>query len=316
MSSKSYSQLTSMLSEVVSGSLDKKSAKTVMDTWNSRKEEVSKLLSSSAKTSSRKKKDPDAPKKPRSAYILFCSENRPKLQKKSPDLNTTQLTSKLGEMWKSVSDKDKARLNELAKKDKERYKSEMQNYTPPEGQEEDAPKKRGGKPKKERTGPKRPTSAYLYFCEAMRNKVKEENPDMSGKDITTELGKRWKSLSEKEKAPYNAKGEQDRARYAEEKGETTTETKKASKKPVETKEEKPKAKKASVDTPGYKAFRQEKTEELESEHPEWGSRKMTAEVNKAWNDLSEEDRAEYEKQAQDSKESDDESDVELEEESD
>jgi hypothetical protein len=306
-----------MLSEVVSGSLDKKSAKTVMDTWNSRKEEVSKLLSSSTKTSSRKKKDPDAPKKPRSAYILFCSENRPKLQKKSPDLNTTQLTSKLGELWKTVSEKDKIRFNELAKKDKERYESEMQNYTPPEGQEEDVPKKRGGKAKKERTGPKRPTSAYLYFCEAMRNKVKEENPDMSGKDITTELGKRWKSLSEKEKAPYLAKGEQDRARYAEEKGEAPADTGKASKKaPKKPLEEKPKAKKASVDTPGYKAFLQEKKEELESEHPEWGSRKMTAEVNKAWNELSEDDRAEYEKQAQESGESDDESDVELEEESD
>jgi TRAP-type C4-dicarboxylate transport system substrate-binding protein len=43
---------------------------------------------------------------------------------------------------------------------------------------------------------------------------------------------------------------------------------------------------------------------------------MTAEVNKAWNELSEDDRAEYEKQAQESGESDDESDVELEEESD
>ena len=319
MSSKSYSQLTSMLSEVVSSSLDKKSAKTVMDSWSEKKSEVSKLLSGSSKGSLRKKKDPNAPKKARSAYILFCSENRAKLQKKSPELNTTQLVSKLGEMWKSASDKEKAKFAELSKKDKERYEKEMENYSPPSDVEEEAPKKRG-KAKKERTGPKRPTSAYLYFCEDMRKTLKEKHPDMSGKDITTELGKRWKALSEKEKAPYVSKGDKDKARYAEEKGDSVpkkseskkSESKKSESKKTESKEQ-AKPKKVSTDTPGYKAFAEEKSEELEGEHPEWSKKKMTTEVNKAWGQLSDDDREEYEKQAG-KEESGDDSDVDLEDE--
>ena len=50
---------------------------------------------------------------------------------------------------------------------------------------------------------KRGPSAYNVFCKSERAVVKQENPEMSAKDIMSELGKRWKALSDEEKAVYN-----------------------------------------------------------------------------------------------------------------
>jgi ferredoxin-thioredoxin reductase catalytic subunit len=38
---------------------------------------------------------------------------------------------------------------------------------------------------------KRPKSKYIFFCEYVRNEIREEFPDMNIRDVTCELGKRW-----------------------------------------------------------------------------------------------------------------------------
>jgi len=42
--------------------------------------------------------------------------------------------------------------------------------------------------KEEKKKPKRPISAYIYFCKEKRPEVKEANPEMKATDITKELG--------------------------------------------------------------------------------------------------------------------------------
>lgn len=51
------------------------------------------------------KKDPNAPKKPLSAYMLWLQETRPSLKKKYPGASITELSKKAGEAWKGVTDK-------------------------------------------------------------------------------------------------------------------------------------------------------------------------------------------------------------------
>ena len=66
------------------------------------------MQSSEDKTSGKKKKakkDPNAPKKPLSAYMLWLQETRPSLKKKYPSASLTELTKKAGEVWKSITDK-------------------------------------------------------------------------------------------------------------------------------------------------------------------------------------------------------------------
>jgi len=57
----------------------------------------------------------------------------------------------------------------------------------------------------------------MFFCQEMRAKVKEENPDLSAKEITIKLGEMWKEIKETEEAEkYNQLAVLDKDRYKEE----------------------------------------------------------------------------------------------------
>ena len=49
-------------------------------------------------------------------------------------------------------------------------------------------------------GPKRPKSAYIFFCQDKRAEVKEANPDMKSTVITKELGMMWNKIKDTEDA--------------------------------------------------------------------------------------------------------------------
>ena len=53
-------------------------------------------------------------------------------------------------------------------------------------------------------GPKKPKkqTAYFNFSQVVRATIKAEHPEMTFGEISTETSKRWKALSEKEKAKY------------------------------------------------------------------------------------------------------------------
>jgi hypothetical protein len=69
-------------------------------------------------------KDPDAPKKPKSAYIFFVNSRLDKVRKTHPDWKMTEVMTSMGTEWKALSDKDKKPFNDLAAKDKKRYLDE------------------------------------------------------------------------------------------------------------------------------------------------------------------------------------------------
>ena len=64
--------------------------------------------------------------------------------------------------------------------------------------------------------PKRGKSSYLFYCEAQRPIVAAANPEARNKDIMTMLGQDWSKLSDKQKIPYEKKGNAEKARYVEE----------------------------------------------------------------------------------------------------
>jgi hypothetical protein len=149
-----------------------------VETWSS--PATQKLLKSALSGKKvRDQKKQDKPKKSKSAYLYFCDEERSKIKKENPDLSSTQITVLLGERWRNLKD-DSSRASELAfyeskaSVDNERYVKE----------------KGESKPKKEEK-PKRAKSAYLVFCEQTRPLVKKEMPNLSAKEIITELARRW-----------------------------------------------------------------------------------------------------------------------------
>jgi len=85
--------------------------------------------------------------------------------------------------------------------------------------------------------PKRGLSAYMFFANDNRDKVREENPGISfgmlllisftcfspsqltpyAGQVGKMLGDKWKALTEAERKPYDAKAAADKKRYEEEK---------------------------------------------------------------------------------------------------
>ncbi|KAK2085784.1 high mobility group box 3 [Saguinus oedipus] len=72
----------------------------------------------------KKKKDPNAPKRPPSGIFLFCSEFRPKSKSTNPGISIGDVAKKPGEMWNNLNDSEKAaRPKEKDEKDVADYKS-------------------------------------------------------------------------------------------------------------------------------------------------------------------------------------------------
>ena len=81
------------------------------------------------------KKDPNKPKRPKSAFLLFCDDERPKLiEKEKKDLkkgekfNLGVVQKKLGERWKKLSSKDKNKYEGEHEKIKEKYYDDITEY--------------------------------------------------------------------------------------------------------------------------------------------------------------------------------------------
>jgi len=81
------------------------------------------------------KKDANAPKHNKSAYIFFCEDHRAEVKAKYPDLKMTELSKKLGELWHSVSADEKKKCEKLAADDKKRYEKEKAAYDAKKGAE-------------------------------------------------------------------------------------------------------------------------------------------------------------------------------------
>ncbi|KAK2094235.1 High mobility group box 1 [Saguinus oedipus] len=76
----------------------------------------------------KKFKDPKAPKRPPSAFFLFCSEYRPKIKGEHPGLSIGDVAKKLGEMWNNTAADDKQPYEEKAAKLKEKYEKDIAAY--------------------------------------------------------------------------------------------------------------------------------------------------------------------------------------------
>merc|ERR1739848_528708 len=73
--------------------------------------------------------------------------------------------------------------------------------------------KKFGKKPKDKNAPKRASTAFFIFANEIRDQVKAENPDASIGEIGKILGEQWGSLSDSEKATYQAKSEKAKAAY-------------------------------------------------------------------------------------------------------
>ena len=85
-------------------------------------------------TGSRKKqRDPMAPKRNLSAYLLYQNAMRDQFKADNPGMTFGQLSKYTSHMYKSLTPEEKAQWEDRAIRDKERYTDEMKQYVPPHG---------------------------------------------------------------------------------------------------------------------------------------------------------------------------------------
>jgi hypothetical protein len=201
--------------------------------WKKYQSDLSALFKEK-KSKSPRKKDPNAPKRPMSAYMLFANANRDKVKNEKPELKFTEIASELGKRWKEVSEKDKKKYTDLAEKEKLRYKTEMESFEPTsdegvktkktkkeskketkkEAKKESKKESKKEEPKKEvkkKASVPKPKSAspavksktpYQNFCEQMQDAVAAENPELTKKEVKAELSKMWKQLPKNKQAEF------------------------------------------------------------------------------------------------------------------
>ncbi|XP_012626132.2 high mobility group protein B2 [Microcebus murinus] len=117
-----------------------------------------------------KKKDPNAPKRPPSAFFLFCSEHRPKIKSEHPGLSIGDTAKKLGEMWSEQSAKDKQPYEQKAAKLKEKYEKDIAAY------------RAKGKSEAGKKGPGRPTGSKKKNEPEDEEEEEEEEEDEDDDD--------------------------------------------------------------------------------------------------------------------------------------
>lgn len=76
----------------------------------------------------KKVKDPNAPKHPRNAYMIYCNEHRKRVSAEMKGASTTKVVSQMSAEWKKLTDADKAKYNAEAKKEREQYKVDKAKY--------------------------------------------------------------------------------------------------------------------------------------------------------------------------------------------
>jgi hypothetical protein len=70
-------------------------------------------------------KDPNAPKRPPTAYFMFMADERQKVALKG----VGEIVKEIGSRWNTLDGTRKKKYQEKASKEKERYEAEMKKYT-------------------------------------------------------------------------------------------------------------------------------------------------------------------------------------------
>jgi hypothetical protein len=228
--------------------------------------------SSGKKGSAKSKRDPNKPKKNKSAYLFFCQDKRATVKESlGDDAKNTEIVARLGELWNELKEESKnddelkehldAYLEQAAE-DKKRYVEEMANYEPSDESEDEKPvKKPAKKPAKK----------------AAKKVVEEEEEE--DPDATQPMAE---EVVEEE--------------VVEE--EVVEEEKPKRKLPKFVTEKKSSEKKSVKKLSAYTHFCQEHRAQVKEENPDFKATEVTKALSNMWKELDEEEKAEWKESAE------------------
>ena len=157
-------------------------------------------------------------KKPVSSYILFCQEKRGEFKNKDTEkkLNNKELTLQIAELWRGLTEDQKAPYTERARVAREAYKNSGVATTVPAPKPKREKKTAKAKPEvvattvpvpaakakreKAKTGPKR-LSGYNLYCKETFASAKTDGKTFT--EVSKVVSSKWKALSDADKKVWN-----------------------------------------------------------------------------------------------------------------
>ena len=126
------------------------------------------------------KKDPNAPKRPLTSFMLFSQKHREAIKAQNPDVSFGQIGKLLGQQWKAIGAEEKTEIEQQAATAKTTYAATHKTYMESDERKQweaammakfgqipgvKVKKTKAGAKKKKQKGPKRARGAYAYFMQ-------------------------------------------------------------------------------------------------------------------------------------------------------
>jgi len=170
-------------------------------------------------------KDPNAPKRPLSAYFLYMADIRAKTVKENPQASMTQMSGIIAGKWKKLSDSQKKPYEAKAAKAKAAYQKKMEKYKNSAAYKKfqdsnQVPtlvknickkfnivcKKRNPTQfPSDPNAPKRAPSAFFLFGASVRPALQKKLKGKPVSAVAKAIGEQWSKISDSEKAKFEKK---------------------------------------------------------------------------------------------------------------
>jgi hypothetical protein len=186
------------------------------------------------------KRQKGEPKGKMTAYGFFSNEIRTHMKESNQIVAFTELSKQTAQLWRGMTEEQKAPYEQQAREDKERWTKEMEVFKaglpfgppananadgtssvekivkPNSATPGDSTKKQKVKVKKDKNAPKGPVGSFLFFYADVRAELVQSSPEMENTEMGKVAGMRWKALTPEEKAPYELKAKEDKERHTRE----------------------------------------------------------------------------------------------------
>jgi len=187
--------------------INNKKNEKIEEVWNSKKHQ--QLLLKMLKQNNITIKDPDKPKRGKSAFLFYCEENRKKLKEKYDGYSVKQIVQKLGLDWKKLKETNPDEIDKYEKMsivDRERYKTEMKNYIPILSRKIEI------KNEIKKTSKRRSKNELLFdnFVKTKKKRLKKTRPELDSVDMIEYLQNKWINMSDEKKLKYNSKKDKEK----------------------------------------------------------------------------------------------------------
>jgi len=161
-------------------------------------------------------KDQNAPKRPSTGYMAYSSTIREELRQQT-GLKGIALAPFFAKRWAELEEPKKQKLAAKYEKDMIKWRKKNEAYKKTKNYKDfQAAKKlkKWKKAPKDTNAPKRGSSGYFLYANAVREEVKQNlGGDAAVTEIAKTIGQQWSTLGETEKSKYMGKAEKAKAAY-------------------------------------------------------------------------------------------------------